>query len=325
VKNKNPRLQHRLYAAAHDVGERWHRALAGRPVAARAYFRALSLLRRAPDGRYKQRVLNSIASTQWLDPELPFQEVRVGKRTRIRLRPHPGEFDMRALLDPQLAYEDVVFEWLESAVSAYDTIIEVGANVGVYTAFFGKHQQPSARASRPRIVAFEPSAEACHRLQENLRANRVSAEVHQCAVAERAGVVEFFEPAGHLTNGSLDAAFAGLFSGNVAVRRVVAVDGAMVTRLIGDAPGRCLLKIDVEAAESRVLRSLRGFVEAQAPDILIEVLPEFVAELNSVDFLRAAGYRFYLIGSGTLTETDGFEGNATARDMLLTRADWNRS
>ena len=309
-----------LYTAAHDLGERLHRALAGRPAAARAYFRALSVLRRAPDGRYKQRVLNSIASAQWLDPELPFHEVRVGRRTRIRLRPHPGEFDMRALLDPQLAYEDVVFEWLESAVSSYDTIVEVGANVGVYTAFFGKHQQPSARGLRPRIVAFEPSTEACHRLQENLRANRVSAEVHQCAVAEQAGVVEFFEPAGHLTNASLDVAFARLFSRDVAVRRVVAVDGVMLAQMVGDAPGRCLLKIDVEGAESRVLRSLRGFIASQEPDILIEVLPEFVAELNSVDFLRAAGYRFYHIGSGRLTETDGFEGSAISRDMLLTRA-----
>jgi FkbM family methyltransferase len=215
-----------------------------------------------------------------------------------------------------LDYERPVFEWLEATVAGCDTIIEIGANVGVYSVFFGTYQTQTSDGPRPRIFAFEPGPTAFRRLTENLRENNVAVHAIQCAVAEHPGVVELHEPAGHLTNSSLRPDFAGLFSGDVAVHAVQAVDGRAIAAMVGN-PGRTLLKIDVEGAEAAVLRGLRAFIEAHRPDILIELLALFAPELQTIDFLDPLGYRYHAVRAGGLVESRGFDSAIGSRDMIL--------
>jgi FkbM family methyltransferase len=219
-------------------------------------------------------------------------------------------------LDRALEYEKPIFEWLESAVVDYDTIIEIGANVGVYSVFFGRHQRRIAKGLRPRVFAFEPSATAFRRLLQNLSENKVAVHAMQRAVAENAGVVAFYEPSGHLTNGSLRPDFASIFSSDVSVNTVQAINGDGIAEIVG-IPGRTLLKIDVEGAEPEVLRSLRAFIETNKPDILIEVLSTFLSELQTVDFLDTIGYRYYAFQRGALVERSGFDAENGLRDMIL--------
>jgi hypothetical protein len=75
--------------------------------------------------------------SQW--PSLDFRPLTatVGIGTKIRLVPHIGEFDQSVLFRNHLDYESGVSRWLESVASSkYYVIIEVGANVGVYSVFF---------------------------------------------------------------------------------------------------------------------------------------------------------------------------------------------
>jgi hypothetical protein len=62
--------------------------------------------------------------------------VSLGSDTTVRIIPHIGEFDEEALFAKQLSYEAPVFAWLErNAVTTYDLIIEIGANIGIYIIF----------------------------------------------------------------------------------------------------------------------------------------------------------------------------------------------
>jgi FkbM family methyltransferase len=162
--------------------------------------------------------------------------VSVGHKTKISLIPHLGEFDQTALFLKTLDYEAPVFEWLATnAAMKYDLIIEIGANIGVYTVFLDALTRlPGSKLTK--IIAFEPSPEAFRRLLENLRANRAR-HVHalQAAVAPASGLQAFFEPAGHLTNGSFVREFAELFSESITETEVVVVDTAELERFLSNA------------------------------------------------------------------------------------------
>ena len=130
------------------------------------------------------------------------REVIVGSATKINLVPHLGEFDEAGLFAKQLGYEDASFKWLDAnAPDSYDLIIEIGANVGVFTVFFDALARRGSRLRR--VIAFEPSREAYGRLLSNLRANGTTMVVpFNAAVGVSSGFQMFYEPEGHLTNGS---------------------------------------------------------------------------------------------------------------------------
>jgi FkbM family methyltransferase len=303
------------YRLLHRAGGLLHAELARRPALAQRWFSALSLLRHAPDGAYKQRIINSVAATEWPALSIAPQRVVLGSATEVSIRPHPGEFDFRALLDRRLDYERPLFEWLEASIGGYDTVIEIGANVGIFTVFLAALKRARG-ASKPRVVSFEPSREAFARLLDNLALNGSDSEVFNCAVSDRGGVAELFEPQGHLTNGSLDPSFAQLFSSEVRKNRVLVISGAELTA-IAPSPGKTLLKIDVEGAEPLVLRGLRDWAQATRPDVLIEVLPGFDGALREQDYFAALGYRFMRVEERGPVEVAPYEASDQHRDHLL--------
>jgi len=173
-----------LRQAAHQL-HRWI-ARAPAPVAG-AYLSTVSLVcRHLLPAAASDRVRNSVCSVEaW--PPLDFRprRVTVGAGTRIRLQPHLGEFDGAALFSRRLAYEAPVFAWLErEAARRYGAVIEIGANVGVYSVFFDRLSRlPGARLKT--IAVFEPSAEAFRRLLNNLALNGAGRVVaYNAAVAQ---------------------------------------------------------------------------------------------------------------------------------------------
>ena len=124
-------------ALARTAAGTFHRILARQPNVAASYLRAIGWLTRPlPDGLNKQRLMNTLKATAWPDVALPDQAVRLGSRRTVRLVPHVGEFDFEALFCRELAYEPEVFSLLEERLDQYDAIVEIGANVGVFTTFF---------------------------------------------------------------------------------------------------------------------------------------------------------------------------------------------
>ena len=194
-----------------------------------------------------------------------------------------------------------------------DAVVEIGANVGAYTAFLASVRG----AERRSLYSFEPSRKAFKRLLENLDANGLLGRVNifNCAVGQQAGVAEFFEPEGHLSNGSLLPEFAGLFTDRVSRQHVLVVDGELIARLVGDN-ARLLIKMDAEGFEAKILAGLEPLIRRQRPMIILEVLPMFCAELNALRFLRDCGYRWMEIRPEGLVRREEFVAGPF-RDYLL--------
>lgn len=304
-------IRDRLRAAGTSI----HGQIARRRWIARRYLPLIGAISKLlPDTKNKRRVVNAIRTASWPSLTLHASHVLVAGDVELRIVPHTGEFDFDALFFRALDYERAVFEMLRPRLHAYDAVLEIGANVGIYTSFFSKLLM-AMTPTRP-VFAFEPSREAFVRLQENLRINGArNVQAFNCAVSSAMGVVEFFEPQGHLTNGALCRAFAERFSDHVERSLVVAVDGTFIERLL-EPYQRVLLKIDVEGAEGVVLRALEHLIADKRPDIVLELLADNADDLRALQFLQGR-YRCLKITDAGLKEKPELEPDNRFRDYLL--------
>lgn len=303
-----------LKSTLRRAGSTLHSVFARTPRGAGLYLELWSgVLRAVPDNQVKTRLVNSLRTTSWPDIELRPRLVRLGAQVEVKLTPHVQEFDFDVLFYKHLPYERAVFALLEGRASTYDAVIEIGANVGVFTLFFT--QLLAAQRPAAQIYAFEPSFDAFFRLQQNIRLNAVmNVQLFNCAIGDHVGFTQFYEPVGHLTNGSLYADFASTFADHVKTREVLLLDGQVVATLMRDCRSP-LIKIDVEGAESLVLQSMRDFIEMRTPEIVLEVLEVAVDELNALIFLRER-YDLYNITLEGLVAQPAFTATRD-RDYLL--------
>lgn len=243
------------------------------PLLSTAYLGMLSTINRWTRCRYQSYLLNSIARVHW-----PASVLRWPRRVRlaglsgdtIRLHPHQGEFDFDAVLQGELHYEPEVFAALVPLLGTHDYVIEIGANVGIFTVWLEQRLRQCPRL-RGHYV-FEPSVEAHARLVRNAAANECRRlSLLNLAVSDQSGTLTFYEPQGHLTNGSFSRAFAELFSETVRECRVPAATLDFLRDLIPDGAA-ILLKVDVEGHELGVLRGCESLFRRTRVDLVIELL-----------------------------------------------------
>jgi FkbM family methyltransferase len=262
------------------------------------------------------RIQNSITQFTW--PELIFKakSVILADSVKISIVSHLGEFDQSALFRKDLDYEAPVFVWLaDYALNEYDKVIEIGANVGIYTVFLDALIVRMRTSRLRKIVAFEPSQIPYRRLLANINANRSQhVDAFQAAVGIKSGFQPFFEPVGHLTNGSFLRDFAGIFADAVSETTVLVVGAQELERYFIDTE-KVLLKIDVEGFEPSLITALAPLIRKYDPDLLIEVLDTTVEALKEIDIL--ARYRKFLITTDGLRESPYLFASSDHRDWLL--------
>ena len=280
-------------AAARRIAFGIHSLIGKSRVGTRWYFIFLSsVLRALPECKIKRQILNSLSSARWPECELPPQRVTLGAETTVVLYPHFYEIDFETLVSRNPLYEKEVFSILEPRLADYDAVVEIGANVGMFSLFFARAFERLGK-SNSRVFVFEPSRKAYLRLLQNLKLNSVrNVHAFNCAVGAETGFADFFEPEGHLTNGSLLADFASRFSSSVQVTRTLVLDAELLNHLFS-REDRLLIKIDVEGAEGQVLAGLSRMIIDRQPDIILEVLPMYQDALNTLEFLKVAGYQFF--------------------------------
>jgi FkbM family methyltransferase len=242
--------------------------------------------------------------------------VILGARTEVMLTPHIGEFDWAVLFGRQLNYEQPVFCWLEqNANERYDAVIEIGANVGVYSVFFDALIKASPDSRLRRVIVFEPALEPYTRLLKNLKANRAAFVLpFRAAIADATGFRTFYEPKDHLTNGSFDEKFSRIFSEVVTETLVLAISPRELEGFFSP-DGKVLVKIDVEGYEPDLMMAFKEIVRRYQPDFLIEVLEGTPEALEELDFL--SGYERYLIGPDGLEKHPKLRADELHRDWLL--------
>lgn len=262
------------------------------------------------DGKWKSYLNGLMNSITWQQIQLNPQKVQVGK-TFITLVPHIHEFDYSVLFWQKMPYEEELYSWIEEKIKDYDLIIDIGANIGIFSVFAAKTNVAA------QVYSFEPSTEAFYRLTENKRNNRLSnLTIFNVAVAGSNDFLEFFEPEGHLTNGSLDINFAGIFDKNPAKRKVIGIDNSLIEKLLATSQKKTLIKIDVEGAETVVLRNLQNSIIRYKPDMIIEVLSTYEKQLNDLEFINE-NYSLFSIEPDKLIEKHTFVGNDMYRDYFL--------
>lgn len=121
------------------------------------------------------------------------------------------------------------------------TVLDVGANVGVYTSLFAQLVGPSGR-----VIALEPAPDNWRALSKALATNRWSnVEIHQVAAADRAGRMSFERSSYNSGNNALCPENSK--NGAVSVE-VVQLDDLLADRKVD------FIKIDVQGWETAVLR-----------------------------------------------------------------------
>jgi FkbM family methyltransferase len=301
-----------------SIANCWHRQVARSEWFAAFYLAAVSAIcRNCVGSQFGAHIANLLGGRGINWPQIAFRprSVIVGARTKVMLTPHIGEFDWAVLFGRRLIYERPVFCWLEQNVNErYDAVIEIGANVGVYSVFFDALIKASPHSRLRTVIAFEPALEPHTRLLENLKANRAAFVLpFRAAIADAAGFRTFYEPKDHLTNGSFDEKFSGIFSDTVTETVVLAISPRELEGFFSPG-GKVLVKIDVEGYEPALIMAFKEIVCRYQPDLLIEVLQGTPEALEQLDFL--GGYGRYLIGPDGLQKHPKLRADEH-RDWLL--------
>jgi len=202
-------------------------------------------------------------------------------------------------------YDDPIFQFLEQRMQNYDRVLDVGANIGIYTVFF---------ASRvPRVDAFEPEPRVAGLLRRNLALNSLgNTVVHEVCVSDRTGNVSFLRAGAK--NRGIGQITPTAKTGDVRYAAVSLDDFFSI-----GVTGRQLVKLDVEGAEWLVLQGAQKCLANPdcVFDLLIEVHPEAINGYGGT----VAGMEKLLEGLGyTVCQLDG--GHPGGGDLETARFWW---
>jgi FkbM family methyltransferase len=182
-------------------------------------------------------------------------------------------------------FERQELDILEAVCTVGGTVIDVGANIGLYTVLAAKRVGSSGH-----VFAFEPVPENIKLLRENLDLNDVSArvEIQEVAVGEKPGELELFLSDRQIGTHS---AARSLVGGSRSIRvPMQSIDAFVTSRGIQHID---LVKVDVEGYDGQVVNGAVHSLRLHKPILLIEYAPirleaigqapsEFIATLSGI-------------------------------------------
>lgn len=179
-------------------------------------------------------------------------------------------------------------------------VVDVGANLGLYSLLFSRLVGPSGR-----VFSFEPDPELFASFEANCRrqeaANLARFEV---ALGAREGSAQLCRSLIHSGDNRLDRRHPPALCRTFGVR---------VARLAEMLPGERIdfVKIDVQGRERQVLEGMREILAGDAPlKILLEFSPRLLREAGSdplelLEYLRSFSLRLSLPEGGALRPLGG--------------------
>lgn len=170
---------------------------------------------------------------------------------------------------PESFLEDLNF--IKSNYHKKGAIVDIGANIGLYSLFFSKELHAD-------VIAFEPVQEVFLRLKKNILLNNASVIAESVAVGDVEGTTKMFIPSDLKTDSGLSSTTKEnswmKFDNNCLPITVPAItlDDYCKRSKVNDIG---LIKIDVEGTELAVLRGAAETIKKNSPDILFEVNGDF--------------------------------------------------
>lgn len=208
---------------------------------------------------------------QSLAAHLPVQWQLAMKRLRFVWKIRTGRFVTN---EPE-------FRWIEQVVHSGDSIIDVGASVGVYTRKFSELVGVSGR-----VYAFEPVPESFYLLTTlaGLMPYR-NVTLFNIAASDKVEIARITVP--RLDNYPRNYYRASLAKGNTPLGEYnmqvlcCPLDAFNFPRTIR------LIKIDVEGHEEAVLKGMRNLIERDRPTLIVESnFPERYSWLAEYDYRK---------------------------------------
>ena len=200
-----------------------------------------------------------------------------------------------------------------AAVAAQSrTILDIGANVGVYAWFLLRHAPPSSR-----LFALEPNPAAAQLLRSAV-GKSPRCTVFDVAAADRDEIAELVVPDGPFGAPTSALAWVRSRSGDKD-RRVLRIATRRIDGLIDDGSisvvGPVFLKIDVEGAEGRVLRGAAALLRHHRPVIYFECQTSLLARQGETpadvwNELGRAGYRIFVNRASRFVPVDEIQPDA---------------
>jgi FkbM family methyltransferase len=238
-----------------------------------------------------------IARWQWLGRLHANLAVRIGRTESVTVGPFRVFVDPRdRVIAKKLilygGYEQREIDLLCSLVQPGDCVLDIGANIGLYSLALSRAVGPAGR-----VIAFEPDPDNATLLRRNLDVNGcANVTVVEDALGDESKDVKLYESDDN--RGALSTSDV-LGVGEEHAIRVRMRRGDAVLAELGVQPR--LAKIDVEGAEPLVIAGLG----ARLPQILMfEFVPQLLraAGRDPADFLhelRSAGYSLAAIDPET--------------------------
>lgn len=187
--------------------------------------------------------------------------------------------------------------WLKLSKKAR-TIVDVGANTGIYTLLSLKTNRNA------RVISFEPIDFIAEKFKRNMRLNNLEYELYEYALSNTQSVVEVYSESKN--NSYTIAIDKHNVKGNVSDYFVLKIKTERFDRLIEEygIHDIDLMKIDVERHEPMVLDGMGDYLEIMKPDILIEIQTGEIAE-KIQDLVKNIDYLYFNIDDmGEVKQTE---------------------
>lgn len=185
-------------------------------------------------------------------------------------------------------YERASIEvWMKAAASSR-TIIDIGANTGVFSL------AAKAINNKAKVIAFEPLPWALDLLNQNVKINGFDIDVVPKAVSDSSGIATFYFPdynQGNIYSATLSKehyqGHNNTKSNSIKVD-LVSIDDYCNSRNISKVD---LIKIDAEGNDDKVVSGMKNLIRLSRPAILMEIQNDIIAE--NIESLLPSDYKFF--------------------------------
>ncbi len=179
-------------------------------------------------------------------------------------------------------------EFWRSAIKPGMTVIDVGANVGVYT--FSAARKVG---SEGKVIAVEPFAECVSCLEETCKINNINwVKIYAGAASDRIGTANLsLHNANELNEIVSEEVARSLEPGSFAEVKCFTLDSLIETENLTEVN---FLKIDAEGHEMSVLAGCNSILELFSPTIMYEnIAGSKGSNLPVAEYLQNKGYQLY--------------------------------
>jgi FkbM family methyltransferase len=197
----------------------------------------------------------------------------------------------------QREYYEPLLEFAEVIVKPGFTVIDCGANQGIFTCAFAAIAGPDGL-----VVAVEPQSYAVELIRENIRLNGFT----QCVVEASAVGSEPGEAVLDRSKGPVAASIIRDFGGADTVSVSVTTIDSIVSK--HEIERVDVVKLDVEGAEHMALLGASSVISRDRPIVVAEATPSEVSWRMARRLLEEAGYQMFEIsGDGALVSLHSVE------------------